>query len=280
MRLSTDDSRDEELGLQTIAAAAEAGVTVFDTAHAYGRGAAELGHNERLLARALRRCGAHGRARVVTKGGMARTGGAWIPDGRAKAILADCEASLAALDALPIDLYLLHAPDPRTPFRTSVRALGRLVHEDVVKHVGLANVNRRQLDEALELAPVAAVGRAQSVRRPLSPRGSRRALCRAGNLADRPLSAWRAAPRGTTRSPAGAGRGCGCTRRHRRRGCARVAARSLARRGCDSGRAAAGDCALRCPRCDRRPRRRRPSDTRARVRRASSCATRAIAGAG
>ncbi len=157
MRLSTDDSRDEELGLQTIAAAVEVGVTVFDTAHAYGRGAAELGHNEGLLARALRRCGAHERARVVTKGGMARTGGAWIPDGRAKAILADCEASLAALDGLPIDLYLLHAPDPRTPLRTSVRALARLGDEGVVKRVGLANVNRRQLDEALELAPVAAV---------------------------------------------------------------------------------------------------------------------------
>ena len=54
MRLSTDESRDEELALATIAAAAEAGMTVFDTARAYGRGEAELGHNERLLARAVR----------------------------------------------------------------------------------------------------------------------------------------------------------------------------------------------------------------------------------
>ena len=127
MRLSTDEDRDEELALETIAAAAEAGVTVFDTARAYGHGASELGHNERLLARALRRCGAERRARIVTKGGMTRTGGGWIPDGRAKAILADCEASLAALDGLAIDLYLIHAPDPRTPWRTSVRALARLV---------------------------------------------------------------------------------------------------------------------------------------------------------
>ena len=44
---------------------------------------------------------------------MTRSGGGWIPDGRAKAIRADCEASLAALDGLAIDLYLLHAPDPR-----------------------------------------------------------------------------------------------------------------------------------------------------------------------
>lgn len=157
MRLSTNDDRDEELSLQTIAAAADAGITVYDTARAYGRDEAELGHNERLLARALRACGADARARVVTKGGMARTGGAWIPDGRAKTILGECEASLPALDGLPIDVYLLHAPDPRTQWRTSVRALARLVDEGVVARVGLANVNRRQLDEALELAPVAAV---------------------------------------------------------------------------------------------------------------------------
>jgi diketogulonate reductase-like aldo/keto reductase len=88
---------------------------------------------------------------------MTRPGGAWITDGRAKSLRADCEASLAALDGLAIDLYLVHAPDPRTPWKTSVRALARLVDQGLVRRVGLANVNRRQLDEALELAPVSAV---------------------------------------------------------------------------------------------------------------------------
>ena len=163
MRMSTDESPDEQLALETIAAAAEAGVTVFDTAHAYGRGASPLGQNERLLARALRGCGAEGNARVVTKGGMTRERGGWVPDGRAKAILRDCDASLAALDGLAIDLYLIHAPDPRTPWRTSVRALTRLVDEGIVKRVGVSNVNRGQLDEALELAPISAVQVALSV---------------------------------------------------------------------------------------------------------------------
>jgi aryl-alcohol dehydrogenase-like predicted oxidoreductase len=160
MRLSTDERRDEERAAETIAAAAEAGITVFDTARAYGHGEAELGHNEGLLARALRACGHARTARIVTKGGMTRPGGAWggwVPDGRAKAIAADCEASLLALDGLPIDLYLLHAPDPRTPWRTSVRALARLLDQGVVARVGLSNVGRHQLDEALELAPVTAV---------------------------------------------------------------------------------------------------------------------------
>src|SRR5437763_7860307 len=157
MRLSTDRDRAEARALRTIAAAAEEGITVFDTARAYGLDAADLGHNERLLARALRACGAAGRAGVVTKGGMTRPGGAWVADRRPRAIRADCEASLTALDGIAVDCYLLHAPDPRTPWRTSVRALARLAEEGLVRRVGVANVNRRQLDEALELAPIAAV---------------------------------------------------------------------------------------------------------------------------
>ena len=64
MRLSTDDDRDDENALATIEAAAAAGMTVFDTARAYGE-------NERLLARALRRCGAAANARIaLTKHGL------------------------------------------------------------------------------------------------------------------------------------------------------------------------------------------------------------------
>jgi aryl-alcohol dehydrogenase-like predicted oxidoreductase len=137
---------DEESALATIVAAADAGVTVFDTARAYPG-------NEGLLGQALR-----GRdVRVVTKGGMARPQGRWVPDGRARTLRADCEESLEALDGLPIDLYLVHAPDFRTPWRTTVRALAKLVDEGLVRRIGVANVNRAQLDEALELAPVAAV---------------------------------------------------------------------------------------------------------------------------
>ena len=148
---------DEQLARQTIAAATAAGISVFDTAHAYGPERAGVGHNERLVARALRAGGGHPRARIITKGGMTRPSGGWVPDGRAKALAADCEASLEALGGLPIDLYLIHAPDPRTPWRTSVRALARLAEQAMVRHVGLANVTRAQLDEALELAPIAAV---------------------------------------------------------------------------------------------------------------------------
>src|SRR5439155_16890906 len=81
------------------------------------------------------------------------------------------------LAGLAIDLYLVHAPDPRTPWRTSVRALARLVEEGLVRRVGVSNVNRTQLDEALELAPIAAVQVA------LSPYDDDRAL--RGGLVER-----------------------------------------------------------------------------------------------
>ena len=140
MRLDPDDSA-------TVEAAFEAGVTVFDTARAYEG-------NEELLARVLRNAAG---ARIVTKGGMSRPNGAWVPDGRTKAIRADCEASLAALDGLEVDLFLLHTPDPRTPWSTSMRALARLVDDGLVKRVGICNVSRAQLDQAVDLAPIAAV---------------------------------------------------------------------------------------------------------------------------
>ncbi|MDP9325830.1 MAG: aldo/keto reductase [Candidatus Dormibacteraeota bacterium] len=157
MRLSTTDNFKEGEGAATIAAAAAAGVTVFDTAHAYGQGPDDYGRNERLVAQALRESGAADKARIVTKGGMTRAGDQWIPDGRAKTILSDCDASLVALDGLMIDLYLIHAPDPRTPWLTTLRALARLADEGLVQHVGVANVNRRQLDEALALTNITAV---------------------------------------------------------------------------------------------------------------------------
>ena len=156
LRVGLGCMRLEEHATETITAAIEAGITVFDTARAYDG-------NERLLARVLAGGSAAGRARVVTKGGMSRPGGAWVPDGRARSIRADCEASLAALDGLSIDLYLLHTPDPRTPWRTSVRALAKLLDEGLVRRVGVCNVSRAQLDEAVELAPIAAVQVAISV---------------------------------------------------------------------------------------------------------------------
>ncbi len=155
----------------------------------------------------------------------------WIPDGRARAIRSDCEASIAALDGLPIDMYLVHAPDPRTPWRTSMRALARLVDEGLVNHVGVSNVSLRQLEEALELAPVAAIEVALS---PFDDGPERSGLIDACTKAGITVIAH--SPLGGTRACAGVGTQCRPRRggrRPRSHGCgdrARVAPRHLASR--------------------------------------------------
>src|SRR5262245_14998450 len=158
MRLSTGAERDEALAIAVVHAALDAGVTLLDTADAYCRDDAEVGHNERLLARALATWGGERtRVRVATKGGLTRPAGAWVPDGRARHLIAACERSRRALGVERIDLYQLHAPDPRTPLATSVRALRTLQGEGKVAAIGLCNVSLRQLEESREIAEIGAV---------------------------------------------------------------------------------------------------------------------------
>ena len=155
MRLWTGDT--DGSGDATVAAAVDGGITIFDTARTYDGPGGAAGGNERRLTELLRACGGDRSARIVTKGGMRRVGASWIPDGRARSILSDCAVSLAALDGIPISLYLLHAPDPTRPLRTSLRALARLLDEGLVEHVGLSNVSRVQLEEATAVLPISAV---------------------------------------------------------------------------------------------------------------------------
>src|SRR5262245_8478358 len=127
MRLSTVQTRDPERAISVIHAALDAGATLLDTADAYGIDDADTGHNERLIAQALKAWSGDARTiTVATKGGLVRPGGRWVPDGRAKHLRDACEASLRALDVSAINLYQLHAVDPRVPLETSVRALAEL----------------------------------------------------------------------------------------------------------------------------------------------------------
>jgi diketogulonate reductase-like aldo/keto reductase len=128
-------------------AARAAGFVIFDTARAYAG-------NEELLARAFDDPSG---ISIVTKCGMQRPGGAWEPDGRAAAILEDVRLSRAALAHLSIDLLLLHAPDPRVAIATSVRAMQRAVEAGHARRIGLCNVSRAQIEEAMRVAPIAAV---------------------------------------------------------------------------------------------------------------------------
>lgn len=157
MRLSTDVARDPVRGRAVIAAALAGGIELLNTADAYALDHTEIGHNERLIAATLAELGGRRRVEIATKGGIERPGGAWVPNGRANHLAAAGRASRDRLGVAALDLYLLHAVDPRTPLATSVRALAKLRDEGIATAIGLSNVGLTQLEAALAITAIDAV---------------------------------------------------------------------------------------------------------------------------
>jgi aryl-alcohol dehydrogenase-like predicted oxidoreductase len=141
-----------------VRAALDSGVTLIDTADVYCLDHKDIGHNERLIARAVGEWGGRRDTIVIaTKGGMTRPGGRWETDGRPAHLREACEQSLKALKTDRIDLYQLHTPDPMVPFVDSIEALGRLQEEGKVRWLGLSNVSVAQIREAASMVPVVSV---------------------------------------------------------------------------------------------------------------------------
>jgi aryl-alcohol dehydrogenase-like predicted oxidoreductase len=155
MPLSVSGRPDEAQAIRTIHAALDAGITLVDTADAYAADESEVGHNERLIAKALE--DRRDAVLVATKGGHTRRGTAWELDGSPAHLRAACEASLRALRTDRIDLYQYHRPDPGVPFAESVGALKELRDEGKVRWVGLSNVTVEQLDEARSIVEIVSV---------------------------------------------------------------------------------------------------------------------------
>jgi aryl-alcohol dehydrogenase-like predicted oxidoreductase len=187
MPLSLAGRPDEARSVRTIHAALDAGVTLIDTADAYCRDSTEMGHGERLVAKALAAWpGDRDRVLVATKGGHTREGGEWYLDGRPEHLRQACEASLRALGVEAIGLYQFHRPDPKVPFAESVGALAELKEAGKVRLVGLSNVSVDQIRQARQLVQVA------SVQNEFSPRFRRSegelAFCAAERIAFLPWS--------------------------------------------------------------------------------------------
>lgn len=131
--------------------AVEGGVTLIDTSDAYGPDV-----NEEVIAEALHPYPAG--VVIATKGGLTRSGpGEWHPKGDPAHLRAACEGSLRRLRVERIDLYQLHRPDPGVPYEDSVGALADLQREGKVRHVGVSNVDRGQLDTAESIVDVVSV---------------------------------------------------------------------------------------------------------------------------
>jgi aryl-alcohol dehydrogenase-like predicted oxidoreductase len=156
MYMSIQGRPSEDDAVRTIHAALDAGVTLIDTADVYCLDHRDIGHNERLIARALREKKASAIV-VATKGGLERPGGAWTRNARPEHLRSACEASLAALGVERIGVYQLHAPDPAVPLEESVGELARLRAEGKVAHVGLSNVSVREIERAGGIVPIVSV---------------------------------------------------------------------------------------------------------------------------
>jgi aryl-alcohol dehydrogenase-like predicted oxidoreductase len=124
-----------------VAAALEAGVTLFDTADVYGGM-----RSEELLGVAL----ASQRDDVViaTKFSMPSGGGQYSAGGSRRYIMRAVEASLRRLGTDYIDLYQMHAPDPATPIDETLAALNDLVHQGKVRYIGSSNFTGWQIADA------------------------------------------------------------------------------------------------------------------------------------
>ena len=129
----------------------ELGVNFIDTADAYGP---EV--SERLIAEAL-----HPYPKdlvIATKGGVVRPGPSkWAPNGTPGHLREACEQSLKRLKLDRIDLYQLHAIDPKVPLEESLSELARLQKEGKIRHVGVSNFKLDELIRARRTVPVASV---------------------------------------------------------------------------------------------------------------------------
>lgn len=157
MPLSIQGRPDREQARAVIRRAVELGVNFIDTADVYCLDDDDIGHNERLIAETLDEIGARDEVTVATKGGLTRPQGRWDHDGTPAHLRRACEHSLRMLGTERIDLYQLHAPDPRVPFADSVGEVARLYEEGLVAAVGLSNVSVIQVQAALALVPVTSV---------------------------------------------------------------------------------------------------------------------------
>jgi pyridoxine 4-dehydrogenase len=142
---------DRENALHVLRRAVELGVNFIDTAASYGPGV-----NEEQIAQALH---PYPRGLVIaTKGGTSRKGpGDWTRDGRPAQLVRDCEGSLRRLRIDRIDLYQLHAVDPKVPFDEQIGALRDLRDAGKIQHAGLSNVDLKQLQRAQRIVEIASV---------------------------------------------------------------------------------------------------------------------------
>ncbi|MDE2052044.1 MAG: aldo/keto reductase [Gammaproteobacteria bacterium] len=145
------DPPDVATAVRVLQRAVRLGVTFIDTADSYGPDV-----SENLIARALYPYSPD--IVIATKGGLVRPGAdAWSRDARPEHLRRACEGSLERLRRERIDVYQLHAPDPKVPLEDSIGELVRLQSEGKIRHIGVSNVSVEELRRCERLTPLVSV---------------------------------------------------------------------------------------------------------------------------
>ena len=164
LRLSTEGRPTEQDAIAVIHFALDQGIRLLDTADSYCLGDEDLHYGERLVRKAIDMWeGPRDQIRVLTKAGLARPKGRWVPNGRPEHLRQAVDGSLQALGVDQLFMLLLHANDPRTPFEDSLGALAELRREGKIAHLGLCNVSIAEVRQAERHFPVCAIQNELSV---------------------------------------------------------------------------------------------------------------------
>ncbi|MFE2248182.1 aldo/keto reductase [Streptomyces lavendulae] len=143
---------DEKEAIRTIRRALDLGVGFLDTAEIYGPFV-----NEELVGRAV--AGRRDEVVIATKFGLVSHAGAGLNvlDSSPANVRTAVEGSLRRLGTDHIDLFYQHRVDPGTPIEDTVGALGELVREGKVRHIGLSEAGADTIRRGHAVHPVAAV---------------------------------------------------------------------------------------------------------------------------
>ncbi|GLW11119.1 oxidoreductase [Microtetraspora sp. NBRC 13810] len=145
------DPADPDEAVRVLRRAVELGVTLIDTADAYGPFVADL-----LIKKALHPYPDD--LVIATKAGFTRQGpGQWTPVGRPEYLRQQVELSLRHLGLDRIDLLQLHRIDPDVPLDDQIGELKSLQDEGKIRHIGLSEVSVEELQAAERIAPIVSV---------------------------------------------------------------------------------------------------------------------------
>jgi aryl-alcohol dehydrogenase-like predicted oxidoreductase len=163
-----------EQAIATVHHAIDSGITLLDTANVYSPTWDTFGHNETLVAEAMRTYSGKAdisKVIIATKGGIIKPAENVVErDGTREGLLKACEASLKRLNTSSIELYQFHRHDPSVTYTEQMLSLKALKDAGMVKRIGLSNAQGPELDIALEILGGPNDGGVVSIQNEYSPR--------------------------------------------------------------------------------------------------------------